>query len=373
VPDARPLRPAAGHGPIFIIGAMGSGTTLLRLMLDSHERIAIPPETGFMRAYNAHQFIPFKWSGRNWAKRLGWTRAELDRELAQFYERLFMRYVERHGKQRWGEKTPLHTFHIDDMARLFPDSVFVGIVRHPGGEVASTMSRFGHTLNRATYHYLRYTKELVRQAARYPDRFVVLRYEDLVLQPERALGELLDWLGEPWSDQVLAHHTVQSGRGGRLKVEGGNRVDEPIDTSRIAKWTHTLDPMARRRVARRLGGLGGFLGYSMDDAAALEPLRADGSLLAGGADVDARIDDFPGLDLRTQMSVPYAARFYHPRDLHLRPAEAAPAAAPGPTRLRRAAAPVVRRLPTGVRWWARTAMGRISAARPARRERPAGG
>src|ERR671931_341418 len=101
-------------GPIFIIGAMGSGTTLLRLMLDSHPNIAIPYETGFMRAYNAHQFIPFKWSGRN-------------------------------------------------MARLYPDAVFVGVVRHPAGEVASCMSRFGHSLGRATYHYLRYTKEVARQ------------------------------------------------------------------------------------------------------------------------------------------------------------------------------------------------------------------
>ena len=51
-----------------------------------------------MRAYNAHQFIPYKWSGRNWAKRMGWSRKELDEELARFYDRIFMRNVERHGK-----------------------------------------------------------------------------------------------------------------------------------------------------------------------------------------------------------------------------------------------------------------------------------
>ncbi len=31
----------------FIVGAPRSGTTLLRLMLDSHSEIAMPPETGF--------------------------------------------------------------------------------------------------------------------------------------------------------------------------------------------------------------------------------------------------------------------------------------------------------------------------------------
>jgi Sulfotransferase family len=367
VPDARPLTPAAGHGPILIIGAMGSGTTLLRLMLDSHPHIAIPPETGFMRAYNAHQFIPFKWSGRNWAKRLGWSREELDGELAQFYERLFMRYVEHHGKRRWGEKTPLHTFHIDDMARLYPESVFVGMVRHPGGAVASCMSRFGHSFDRATYHYLRYTKEIARQAARYGDRFAVLRYEDLVLQPERSMRELLAWLGEPWSDEVLAHHTIQSSRGGTMKAEGKNRVDEPIDVSRIEKWTRTLNEPARRNVAQRLGALGEFFGYAMQDPRAFAPLRADGSPIVHGADVDARIDRFPALDLRRRMPVPQAERFYHPRYLRITNAKATlPAESPARGRsgaLRRAAAPVVARLPSSARWRLRAMAERLIAMR----------
>src|SRR5919108_1515580 len=342
-------------GPIFIIGAMGSGTTLLRLMLASHPNIAIPYETGFMRAYNAHQFIPFKWSGRNWARRLGWSRKELDRELAQFYEHLFRRYMERNGKQRWGEKTPLHTFHVDNMARLYPDAVFVGVVRHPAGEVASCMSRFGHSLGRATYHYLRYTKEVARQAAHHQDRFVVLRYEDLVLQPERALRELLDWLGEPWSDQVLSHHTIQPGRAVKPKAEGGSRFDEPIDTSRIAQWPPTLTQQQRKTVRRRLRRLGEFFGYSMDDPMALEPLTADGSPLVHGADIDARIDRFPALDLRTPMPVPQAELFYHPKDFQLtrmnEPDEPQPAPAPVRSpRLRRAAAPVLRRLPPSARW-----------------------
>src|ERR671914_2543005 len=211
------------QGPIFIIGAMGSGTTLLRLMLDSHPNIAIPGETGFMRAYNAHQFIPFKWSGRNWARRLGWSRQELDHELARFYEHLFMRYVERHGKQRWGEKTPLHTWHIDDMARLFADAQFVGVIRHPSASVASNMGRFHLALGRTGTHWSRYTGEIVRQAARHGDRFVLLRYEDLVLDPEPVLRELLEWLGEPWSDDVLQHHAVQGERKGRKRVEGKSR------------------------------------------------------------------------------------------------------------------------------------------------------
>src|SRR5215212_8852477 len=214
-------------GPIFIVGAMGSGTTLLRLVLDSHPRIAIPQETGFMRAARAQEYIPFWVFGATWYERLGWTREELDEHVGAFYATMFERFAERAGKARWGEKTPWHVWHIDGIARLFPDAVFVAIVRHPGGNCASNMTRFGYTLRKAVYHYDRYNREIARQAERHGHRFMLLRYEDLVLRPEPVMRQLLQRLGEPWSDRVVEHHTVQGGRGESAQVEGRTRADEP--------------------------------------------------------------------------------------------------------------------------------------------------
>jgi Sulfotransferase family len=351
-------------GPIFIIGAMGSGSTLLRLILDSHDNIAIPRETGFMRAYNAHQFIPYKWSGRNWAKRMGWSRQELDEELARFYDRIFMRNVERQGKQRWGDKTPYHTWHVDDMARLFPGAQFVGIVRHPGGCVGSNMNRWGHGVKQAAYHYTRYNREIARQAAALGERFAIVRYEDLVLRPEPLMRELLDWLGEPWSDNVLSHHTVQGARGGRVKVEGRSRVDEPIDTSRIAKWTTRMGEGQRAYLKRRLGTLGEFFGYDMDDPLALAPLR-EGALVVSGDVIDARVEQYPSLDLRTQGTVPVADRLYDPRKVGVRTHETLRALerrrGPEPSRPKRAAVAAWRRVPPRARARLRPAVRRVRA------------
>ena len=146
---------------------------------------------------------------------------------------------------------------------------------------------------------------------------MLVRYEELVLSPEPLLRELLDWLGEPWSDRVLQHHSVQTGRGGRVTVEGKNRIDDPIDVSRIDKWFRTLPEARRPALARRLGRLGEFYGYSMDDPAVLGSLSADGTLLIRGTDIDARIDEFPDLDLRAEPEPPLAERFYHPGRMQL--------------------------------------------------------
>ena len=303
--------------PIFIVSAMGSGSTLMRLILDSHERIGIPQETGFMRAYNAHQFVPFKHSGRGWARRMGWTRKELDHELALFYERIFTRYIERHGKQRWGDKTPLHTWHVDAMLRLFPEASFIGMMRHPGGSVASNMSRFGHRYARASAGVMLHDREIARQAAAHGDRFVVVRYEDLVLRPQPLLRELLDWLGEPWSDKVLEHHAIQSARGGKLRVEGTNRIDDPIDASRVDKWFRTSPRGLRKAVQRDFAMLAEFFGYDATDPAVLMPVSRSGSLLIPGTDVDARIDEFPDLDLRARNEPGPHDRLYEPWALKL--------------------------------------------------------
>ena len=67
-------RAADRQRPIFIIGCVRSGTTLLRAMLTAHPRIAIP--------YEAHAFsrivsVPSPWSHR-------WSRDEVTQPIEEF-------------------------------------------------------------------------------------------------------------------------------------------------------------------------------------------------------------------------------------------------------------------------------------------------
>jgi hypothetical protein len=294
---------------------MGSGTTLVRLVLDSHENIAIPRETGFMRGYDAIRFTPFKWYG-NWTRQIGWKTRELDAVMRELYDRLFMRYAERHGKSRWGEKSPLHTWHLEDMARLFPDAQFLGVVRHPAASVQSNIDRFkGTGIRTARLHWNRNTHEIVRNAALQGDRFALIRYEDLVLRPEALLRELLDWLGEPWSDAVLRHHDVVPAREGQAReVEGWTRTDDPIDDSRVSKWTRTMSAEDRAWISKRMGDRAAFFGYSVDSPEPVAPFAREGKLIALGSELDARIDEYPDLDLRRPREKPVTDILYRPRD-----------------------------------------------------------
>src|SRR5262249_25559921 len=135
-----------------------SGTTLLRLMLNAHPDLAIPPETGFLEplAYLAQ-------AGETDPRRIFSTIIDYppdapiwpDFQISQaaFWERLraipgltpaeaarafYRMYAERHGKSRWGEKTPLHGLHMAAIGALLPEARFIHVIRD-GRDVALSL------------------------------------------------------------------------------------------------------------------------------------------------------------------------------------------------------------------------------------------
>jgi hypothetical protein len=248
--------------PIFVVGTMRSGSTVFRLILDAHPRISISEETGFMGAVAATKQIPNWHHGRGWFQRIGWAEDELDARLREFWSGLFERHARAQGKQRWGEKTPFHSRHIAQMAAVFPDAVFVAIVRHPGAVVHSLMRKFHYELPDAAAYWDSTNKEILRRGLELgDDRFALLRYEDLVQHPEETLRELMDWLDEPWSDDLLHHNDVQTARGAPRISAGNTHTREPLTTDLVDKWADALDAGQRELLAARTGPLAEFLGY----------------------------------------------------------------------------------------------------------------
>lgn len=276
------MAPSESDRPIFVVGSNGSGSTLLRLMLDSHPNIAIPEETGFLRLAALHRWVPYWKLGGDWYRNLGLTDEQLNSELADFYGGLFSSYAASRGKQRWGDKTPFHVWHLDLAARMYPDAVFVGIVRHPAAAVNSMRRRFRRGLGGAITHWRRSTQQLLTAGARLGDRFVLLRYEDLVTGPETVMRALLDAVSEPWSQTVLAHHEVHP----TAESTGFTRTDRPVDTKSLAEWERELTGSGLDRVRLRTGELARFLGYDPDRAAPAEPL---GNPLLSGSVLAARM------------------------------------------------------------------------------------
>jgi hypothetical protein len=290
-------------GPIFVVGSMGSGSTLLRLMLDSHPAISIPGETGFLRLVLANTHIPYWQLGDQWYGNLGMTEADLLARLREFYGAMFADYAAAKGKSRWGDKTPFHVWHLQLAARLFPDCRIVGIVRHPGAVTASLRKRFRYDVHRAAQHWERTTKQLVMASMELGERCAVVRYEDLVCTPEPVMRAVLEHVGEPWSPDVLTHHEIQAIDGAPLESQGFTRVDRPLDPARLSWWETRLSDEGHRELAA-IAPLAGFLGYDVARTFPLGALAEPPRPLVTGVELAARRRSRPsGVDWK-QWPVP---------------------------------------------------------------------
>lgn len=275
--------------PIFVVGTMRSGSTVFRLILDAHPRISISEETGFMGAVAATTQIPNWHHGQGWYERIGWTAEELDARMRTFWSGLFERHAQSQGKQRWGEKTPFHSRHMARMATVFPDAVFVAIVRHPGAVTHSLVRKFHYQQDDAAAYWVATNKEILRRGAELgADRFALLRYEDLVTEPEKTLRELMDWLGEPWSDDLLRHNAVQSAQGAPRISAGNTHTRQPLARSLPDRWLEAFTREEQQVLIARTGEFAALLGYdaARPGVAAELASGAEGGprrLLTGGA------------------------------------------------------------------------------------------
>lgn len=125
----------------------------------------------------------------------------------------------KHGKRRFLNKNVFFTPRIKTMHDRFPDATFVYLVRHPYQGLGSFLSMFyaawkthspdidknspeAKALARFGMDYLRYALEL--QAELPEDRFVVIKYDDLVADPRGTVESLYAKLGEPVSEEFAA-------------------------------------------------------------------------------------------------------------------------------------------------------------------------
>jgi hypothetical protein len=196
--------PSLVKHPIFVVGCPRSGTTILRWCLDSHPRISAGPEESALYCLSKADNTKAR------ERREGYGVDEEDwyEMVRGLVEGLMRPYAESQGKTRWALKHPELCFSIPFLNKIYPECQVIHIVRDPSDVVASCARLFGRSL---TQRYGRLWTQSVRAAERDgpklgPNRFKTIRYEDLVAEPEKQLRDVIEWLGEPWSEEALWVH-----------------------------------------------------------------------------------------------------------------------------------------------------------------------
>lgn len=248
--------------PFFIVGSARSGTTLLRLMLNAHRDVAVPPESRFVTELwtgssdvDAARFLDALESHarfRAWELPIDAVRAEIGPvttlPYADAIAAAYRAYAHARGKSRWGDKTPRYVEHIPFLARLFPDGRFVHLVRD-GRNVALSYADvpFGpkNVAQAADLWARRVSAGVDAGRSLEPGRYIEMRYEDLVHDVEGRTRALCDFLDLSF-DEGMLDYTERS----RSDVLPRAAKYNPKVTQRpIARTRSWEDAMPARHVA----------------------------------------------------------------------------------------------------------------------------
>jgi hypothetical protein len=254
---------------VFVVGMNRSGTTLLRMMLDAHPLLTIPPETHFVpdlikacreddatpedalaAMKSAREWGDFGFSDEQMLARLrALPKLRPGPAVRTFYEA----YMAEQGKPRWGEKTPTYVQKMKLIQRALPEARFIHVIRDGRDVALSVLDRTVRELTAADIAG-RWQKKITKAREDAPklDYYMEIRYEDLILDTEPVLRKVAEFVDLPWDDAMLAYHERS---GERLKemaraLPGDGRAKELSVERRMATHAMTTKPPSADRVAR---------------------------------------------------------------------------------------------------------------------------
>ncbi|MBX5469669.1 MAG: sulfotransferase [Thermoleophilaceae bacterium] len=207
---ARPSRKAVREGdrlleaPVFILSTVRSGSTLLRVVLDSHSRIFSPHEV-----HLADLDVVSKSKYSDLALReLGLAG---DRLRYLLWDRILHRELAASGKDILVNKTPSDVFIVEQIVECWSDARFIFLLRHPAAIAASRhRARPQDSVERNARKVREYGEALERARRTYPG--LTVRYEELASEPERVTRELCAFLGVEWEARMLEYGRFAHGR-----------------------------------------------------------------------------------------------------------------------------------------------------------------
>jgi len=243
--------------PIFIVGTPRSGTTLLRLILDSHPEIAITPESSFLFSTlslwdGLYPCLTDKRSIEKFIKDLkklpqvrNWlldtcTADMLQKDkkinnLSSFIDAIFSNYAHSKGKKRWGDKTPKNLYAIDEIIKMFHFAKIVIVIRDCRDVAMS--------LNKAEFSKISYisaakrwqrdanmTKKIIQK---YDKQIYLLKYENLLENPNKTIISVLKFLDLPNDPDIMERYVRHEDDVVHTK---STLYRQPLNKNNIYKW-----------------------------------------------------------------------------------------------------------------------------------------
>lgn len=269
------------NSPVFIIGGSRTGSEMLKTMLSVSpdldfvdelflrcprwlhkdlERNILQNVGGLDADCDLERLLDFLFSGSAY----GWfwsvideqldrdmLRKELERgalDLRSIFAAMMTVHATMRDKSRVGAKFPLHYSFTPLLIKWFPECRIIHTTREPKAVYASQVSKYirddSIALDKSWMRFRQFvhinlqvswTARIHRRYRELPN-YRLVRYEDVVRNPEREMRKLCDFLGTEFDDAMLSPNQYGSSFG-----DIGGR--KGVDASSLEKWRDAIGPI----------------------------------------------------------------------------------------------------------------------------------
>ncbi len=222
--------------PIFIVGMICSGTTLVEQIISSHPQVFGAGELDDVknivrvlpRLLNTNKFFP--------------QCVELVTESA--VKESAKTYLDAIAKMSNGEpcvtdKMPGNFFHAGFIRILFPNARIIHTRRHPLDNCLScyfnkfqTGQQFSYDLAYLGQYYREYARLMEHWRKVLPKPFLEVQYEDLVANQEKMSREIIEFCGLSWDDRCLEFHKNER----PIRTASSWQVRQPMYSTSVDRW-----------------------------------------------------------------------------------------------------------------------------------------
>ena len=237
------------NAPVVVYGPLRGGTTMIRLMLDGHPALSMPGESDFIfdHIYREKDSWKYDVSALSAGRIYQDSPVQINKNLGG--DAALRDMVEQIGRYGRGHPVLMLHRHLSICADLLPDLKVIRLLRDPR-DVARSSIGMGWAGN--LFHGLDPWLETERSwrtfARNHPDvPKHVLRYEDLVTDPQRELHAICNFLEIPYDEEMLAYPSRTT-------------YDAP-DPKLIFQWRKNLAERDIQLVETRAGELWDECGY----------------------------------------------------------------------------------------------------------------
>jgi len=191
-----------------------------------------------------------------------------DQGLGELFRALYDEYLAGTGKARWGDKTPMHVQYMWILDAFFPRARFIHVIRDARDVVQSALKKpWGprHISHGGLYWKWLVLSGMFTGRILGPERYLEIRFEDLLVDPESTLRKATAFAGLEYTDQLLRYHEGESARAyAEAGDQGSSRLFSPIQRDRLYKWRESMSGPHQKSILRQAGAVLALNGYDCD-------------------------------------------------------------------------------------------------------------